>query len=178
MNRSLIVGILLGAVVVTAGAALAKRDLFDRDPKFAEVVRIDPISQQIRTPRELCEDRAVTHTQPVKDEHRVAGTVIGAVVGGVLGNQFGGGDGKKIATAAGAAAGGYAGNKIQQRVQQGNTYTTSERQCHTVYDTSMKVVGYNVHYRLGDRTDTVRLDHDPGDRIPVENGELVLDRQG
>ena len=174
MNKSLIIGIVVGAVVVTAGAAIAKRDLFDREPAFADVIKVDPVSETIRTPREVCEDQEASSTKPVKDEHRIAGTVIGAVVGGVLGNQVGGGDGKKIATAAGAAAGGYAGNKVQQRVQQGNTTTTIEHQCRTVYDTSEKVVAYKVHYRLGDKTDTIRMDHDPGDRIPVEDGQLVL----
>jgi uncharacterized protein YcfJ len=177
MNKSLILGIVVGAVVVTAGAALAKKDLFDRDPSFAQVVKVEPVSEQVRTPREVCEDQVVTHTEPAKDEHRVAGTVIGAVVGGVLGNQVGGGDGKKIATAAGAAAGGYAGNKVQKRVQQGNTYTTTEQQCRTVYDTTEKVVAYKVRYRLGDKTDTVRMDYNPGDRIPVEDGQLVLARR-
>lgn len=176
MNKSLVTGLVVGALVVTAGAAVGGLDVFDRKPKFADVIDVDPISETIRTPRQVCNDEAVTHTQPVKDEKRIAGTVIGAVVGGVLGNQIGDGDGRKIATAAGAAAGGYAGNKVQQRVQQGNTYTTTETRCQTVYDSSKKVVGYNVKYRLGDTTNTVRMEQRPGDRIPVENGELVLDR--
>lgn len=176
MNKSLVTGLVVGAAVVTAGAAIGGLDVFEREPKFAEVIDVDPISETIRTPRQVCNDQAVTRTQPVKDEKRIAGTVIGAVVGGVLGNQVGGGDGKKIATAAGAAAGGYAGNKVQQRVQQGNTYTTTETHCQTVYDNSEKVVGYTVKYRLGDETNTIRMDHRPGDRIPVENGQLVVDR--
>jgi uncharacterized protein YcfJ len=176
MNKSLVIGLVVGAVVVTAGAALGGLNVFERKPKFAQVIDVDPISETIRTPRQVCNEDAVTRTQPVKDEKRIAGTVIGAVVGGVLGNQVGGGDGKKIATVAGAAAGGYAGNKIQQRVQKGNTYTTTETRCQTVYDSSEKVVGYTVKYRLGDEIDTVRMDHPPGDRIPVKDGELVLDR--
>lgn len=176
MNKSLVIGLVVGAVVVTAGAALGGLNVFERKPKFADVIDVDPISETIRTPRQVCNDEAVTHTQPVKDQKRIAGTVIGAVVGGVLGNQVGGGDGKKIATAAGAAAGGYAGNKIQQRVQQGNTYTTTETHCQTVYDSSEKIVGYSVKYQLGDATDTIRMDHHPGDRIPVEDGQLVVDR--
>jgi uncharacterized protein YcfJ len=176
MNKSLVIGLVIGAAVITAGAAIGGLDVFDRKAKFAEVIDVDPISQTIRTPREVCNDEAVTRTQPVKDEKRIAGTVLGAVVGGVLGNQVGGGDGRKIATAAGAAAGGYAGNKVQQRVQQGNTTTTTETHCQTVYDSSEKIVGYNVKYRLGDATDTIRMDHRPGDRIPVENGELMVNR--
>lgn len=176
MNKSLVTGLVVGALVVTTGAAIGGLDVFDRSPKFADVLNVDPISETIRTPREVCNNETVTHTQPVKDEKRVAGTVIGAVVGGVLGNQIGGGDGKKIATAAGAAAGGYAGNKIQQRVQQGNTYTTTETRCQTVYDSSQKIVGYNVKYQLGDATNTIRMEQHPGERIPVENGELVVNR--
>ena len=74
MNKSLILGLVVGAAVVTAGAAIATRtSLFDRDPHFAEVIKVDPVSETIRTPREVCEDQVVTHTQPVKDEHRIAG---------------------------------------------------------------------------------------------------------
>ncbi|MBL8265916.1 glycine zipper 2TM domain-containing protein [Steroidobacter sp.] len=172
MNKSLVMGLVLGAAVVTAGAAVANLDIFDRSPKFAEVLKVDAVKQTTRTPREVCNDHAVTHQAPAKDEKRIAGTVIGAVVGGVLGNQVGDGSGRKIATAAGAAAGGYAGNKVQQRMQNGNTYTTTETRCETVYDSKEHIVGYDVHYRLGDQEDTVRMDRDPGARIPVENGKL------
>ena len=41
-------------------------------------------------------------------------------------------------------------------------------------DSAQQPDGYQVRYRLGDRDGTVRMDHDPGRRIPVENGELVL----
>ena len=116
----------------------------------------------------------MTRQKPVKDEHQVTGTVIGAVVGGVIGHQVGGGRGKDVATAAGAAAGGYAGNKAQEKIQEGNTYTTTENRCHTVYDSQKETVGYDVKYRLGDKEGVVRMDHEPGDRIPVEDGELVL----
>jgi uncharacterized protein YcfJ len=97
------------------------------------------------------------------------------VIGGVLGNQIGRGNGKKVATVAGAAAGGYAGNKVQQNMQANNTYTTTERRCQTVTDSHAKVVGYDVRYRLGDAQGTVRMNHKPGDRIPVEDGQLLVD---
>lgn len=177
MNKSLVTGLVVGALAVTAGAAVANLDVFDRKPKFAEVLDVDQVTKTTRTPREVCNDHVVTRTQPVKDEKRIAGTVIGAVVGGVLGNQVGDGSGRKVATAAGAAAGGYAGNKVQQRMQSGNTYSTTETRCETVYDSAEKIVGYDVRYRLGDQEGTVRMDRDPGDRIPVENGELQLTEQ-
>ena len=91
--------------------------------------------------------------------------------------QVGGGSGKKVATAAGAAAGGYAGNQIQKNMQEGNTTTRTEQRCETVYDSHKETVGYNVSYRLGDEEGTVRMDHDPGKRIPARDGELVLEEK-
>jgi uncharacterized protein YcfJ len=130
--------------------------------------------QYSKRPREVCEDVPVTRQKPIKDQHRVAGTLTGAVIGGVLGNQIGSGTGKKIATVAGAAAGGYAGNKVQEHMQANDTYTTTERRCHTVTDSDEKVVGYDVTYRLGDEEGKVRMDHKPGVRIPLENGQLLV----
>ena len=88
--------------------------------------------------------------------------------------QIGGGSGKKIATAAGAVAGGYAGNKTQERMQANDTYTTTERRCHTEHETKTEVTGYDVRYRLRGEEHSVRMDHRPGERIPVVDGQLVL----
>jgi uncharacterized protein YcfJ len=173
MNKSLLTGVVLGATIATAGGVFAGYRMLS-EPKFAQVLDVQPVMETVKTPRQVCQDVAVTHVREAKDQHKIAGTVIGAVVGGVLGNQVGGGDGKKIATVAGAAAGGYAGNRIQGQMQQGNTYTTSEQHCETLYDTHEKQVGFDVRYRLGDKEGSVQMDHHPGERIPVENGELVL----
>jgi uncharacterized protein YcfJ len=170
----MLVGTVLGAVVATAGGAVAGYKWLDNKSDYAEVVAVKPIKETIRTPRQECHDETVTHRRPVKDEHRIAGTALGAVLGGVLGNQVGGGKGKTLATVAGAAAGGYAGNRVQNNMQEGDTYTTVERRCETVTDTSQKISGYEVKYRLDDKVDTVRMDHEPGARIPVWDGQLVL----
>lgn len=172
MNKSMITGTVLGVVVATAGGAAGYK-LMNRQ-QYADVLNVTPIKQTVRTPRQECHDEQVTHTRPVKDEHRVAGTALGAVLGGVLGNQVGGGRGKTLATVAGAAAGGYAGNKTQEHMQDGDTYTTVEQRCRTVSDTHEKVSGYEVRYRLKGKEDTVTMDHEPGDKIPVKDGQLVL----
>jgi uncharacterized protein YcfJ len=177
MNRSLLTGLLVGAVVLTAGAAFAGYQM-NKDSAYAEVTNVKPITETVSTPRQVCSEELVTRQEPVKDEKRITGTVIGAVVGGVLGNQVGGGDGKKIATAAGAAAGGYAGNQVQKNMQENNTSTQAETKCRTVYDRHDETVGYNVTYRIGKDNATVRMDHDPGSRIPVKDGALVLNESG
>src|SRR5690606_34705982 len=178
MNKSMLVGAVLGAVGVTAGGAVATYSLVDRGPDYAEVLAVTPVNETVKTPREECKDVTVTRQRPVQDQHQIAGTAIGAIAGGLLGNQVGGGTGKKIATVAGAVGGGYAGNKIQEGMQQRDTYTTTETRCNTVTDTSEKLVGYDVKYQLGEKVGTVRMDRDPGDRIPVnKQGELVLVQQ-
>jgi uncharacterized protein YcfJ len=178
MTKSLLTGIVIGAAVVTAGGAVAGWKMWDRGPTYAEVIGVKPVTETIRTPRQECHDVQVTHQQPSKDPNHVAGTVMGAVVGGLLGHQVGGGSGQTLATVAGAAAGGYTGNRIQNRMQANNTTTATESRCRTVYDEHQKEVGYTVHYRLGDKEGTVQMDHNPGERIPVKGGQLVLDDQG
>lgn len=174
MNKSMMLGIGVGALVVTAGSAVATYNLVDFGPKYADVLAVQPLTEVIKTPREVCKDVVVNHRAPVKDEHQIAGTVIGALAGGLLGSRVGGGDGKKIATVAGAAAGGYAGKKVQENMQANDTHSTTETRCTTVTDKSEKVVGYDVEYRLGEQVGRVRMDHEPGPRIPVRDGKLVL----
>lgn len=173
MNKSMLVGTVLGAVGVTAGGAVATYN-FVSGPEYAEVVAVQPVTETVRTPREVCKDVVVTRQKPVQDQHKIAGTAIGAVVGGLLGSQVGGGNGKKLATVAGAVGGGYAGNKVQENMQANDTYSTTETRCSTVTDTSEKVVGYDVKYQLDGKPGQVRMERDPGGRIPVKDGQLVL----
>ena len=174
MNKSLVSGLIIGVAVAAGGGAIASFTLH-RQPDYAKVIEVTPLTKSISTPRQSCHDETVTHKKEPRDSHQVIGTVAGAVLGGVIGHQIGGGSGKDIATVAGAAAGGYGGNQIERHVQDKNTYTTTEQRCETVYDKSEKQIGYSVRYRLGDQEHTIKMNHDPGDRIPVRDGQLVLD---
>jgi uncharacterized protein YcfJ len=174
MNKSLAIGAVLGAIVVTAGGAAAGYKMIAAS-HGAEVVSVKALTKSIKTPRQECHEEQVTRTKPVKDQDRLVGTGVGAVVGGLLGNQVGGGNGRVLATVAGAAAGGYAGNKIQQKVQQGNTYTANEQRCETVYDTREQPSGYEVVYVLKGKQHRIHMDHDPGKQIPVKDGRVVVE---
>jgi uncharacterized protein YcfJ len=171
-------GLVIGAVVAAGAGAVAGLKMINRGPEYAQVLKVTPLTKTIHTPRQECHDETVTHKGPVKDEHQILGTVAGAVIGGVIGHQIGGGTGRDVATVAGAAGGGYAGNRIQKNLQDRNTYTTVEQKCQTVYDTSEKRIGYEVRYRLSGQEATVKMDHDPGERIPVRDGQLVLEAAG
>jgi uncharacterized protein YcfJ len=176
VNKSLVTGLLIGAVVAVGATAFAGLKMMHKSPEYADVLKVTPLTKAIHTPRQDCHGETLTHQAPVKDQHQVIGTVAGAVLGGVIGHQIGGGTGRDIATVAGAAGGGYAGNRIQKNLQDKDTYTTTEQKCTTVYDTSEKHLGYEVRYRLNGQEATVKMDHDPGERIPVRDGQLVLDR--
>lgn len=176
MDKSMIKGALIGGVAVTAAAALgvAGWDAV-RQPRYADVLAVKEVHETVRTPREECADVAVQRRAPVNDSNRIAGTAVGAIAGGLLGSTIGAGTGRSLATVAGAVGGGYAGNTIQKRMQDQDVHTTMERRCKTVYDTSQRIAGYDVSYRLSGKEGRVRMSHDPGDRIPVKDGQLVLE---
>jgi len=174
MDKSMIKGIAVGGiamVVLGAGAVTGYKTM--TKPEFAEVVAVKEAFETVVTPREKCEDVQVQHQAPVKDEHRIAGTVVGGLAGGLLGSTVGGGKGKTLATVAGAAAGGYAGNRVQKNMQEKDVTTTTEHRCKTVNEKSQKVVGYNVTYRLDGKVGTVRTSFKPGPTLPVKDGQVV-----
>ncbi len=173
MNKSLITGLIVGGIAVTAAGAFAGYQAMDNRGS-AKVLNVEPLTRTVHTPRQDCSDELVSHRAPTNDPKRVTGTVLGAVAGGILGNQIGDGTGQTVATVAGAAAGGYAGSKIQKHMQDDKATQTIEQRCRTVYDSVEKPDGYEVRYRLGDHEGTVKMDHAPGRTIPVEDGQLVL----
>jgi uncharacterized protein YcfJ len=175
MKKSMLVGTVFGAGLATAAGGFAGYKMLS-DQAYAQVVSVTPVTESIKTPREECSDQVVTKQEPVKDTHKIAGTVLGAVAGGLLGNAIGGGGKNTAAKIAGAAAGGYAGNKTQESLQKSDTYQTTQRVCKTLYDVSERTVGYDVKYQIGDVPGQVRMEHDPGDTIPVQDGKLALAR--
>jgi len=175
MDRSMVKGVVIGGiamVVLTGGAVTGYKAM--NQAKYADVVGVKEVTQKVTTPREDCKQVQVQKQAPVKDENRVAGTVIGGVAGGLLGSTIGGGTGKTVATVAGAAGGAYAGNQVQKNMQQKDVVTTTETRCTTVNETSQKLIGYDVTYRLDGKEKVVRTSFRPGPQIPVKDGQLVL----
>ena len=175
MNKSMLTGLIAGAVAVTAIGGVASYKVLNPEPEFAEVLAVAPVTETVKTPKEICEDVVVDEQAPVKDPNRIAGTAIGAVAGGLLGSQIGGGTGRTLATVGGAAAGGYAGNQVQKNMQEKDTVSRTERRCRTVQESHTQTIGYDVRYRVGDEEGVVRMDHQPGPRIPLKDGQLQLD---
>jgi uncharacterized protein YcfJ len=133
MNKSMLMGLVAGIGVATAGGVLGYQFLGKQGADVA--VEEDAAAARASTapaaaPAEECWDEEVQVTADPKDQHRIAGTAVGAVVGGAIGKDIGDRD---ITTAAGAAAGALIGRKIQERVQENRadqrTTTTVERRC-------------------------------------------------
>jgi len=176
MDKSMVKGVLIGAVamvIVAAGAVPTYKAL--TKPKFADVVAVKEVTETVVTPREECHDVQVQHQAPVKDEKRIAGMLIGGLAGGVLGHQIGGGTGQTVATIAGAAGGAYVGNQVQKNMQKKDVVTSTERRCKTVNDTSQKLLGYDVTYRLEGKEGVLRTSFKPGPTLPVKDGQVVAE---
>ncbi|QLQ03213.1 MAG: glycine zipper 2TM domain-containing protein [Thiobacillus sp.] len=175
MNKSMLTGVVLGAIAVTAIGGVAGYKALNPKPEFAEVLATKPVTETVKTPRQECHDVVVNEQAPVKDSNRIAGTAIGAVAGGLLGHQIGGGTRAHPGHCRRCGSGGYAGNQIQKNLQEKDTVSRTETRCKTVYESHTKTIGYDVRYRLGKEEGHVRMDHQPGSRIPVKDGQLQLD---
>ncbi|HSX59490.1 MAG TPA: glycine zipper 2TM domain-containing protein [Tahibacter sp.] len=176
MDSKVILGIATGVVLAVGGMAVAQQYSKQAEAsaaaeaeaeRYADVHRVNPVIEQVTTPRKDCEQVTVNKRQPERDGN-VGGTIIGAVVGGALGNQVGRGDGRKAATVAGAVAGGVVGHEMDKRHQGGRVTTSTETRCRTVNDVSDRVAGYDVTYVHKGREYTTRMDYDPGERIRIE----------
>src|SRR5258707_1943339 len=102
MNKSLISGLVIGVAVAAGAGAIASLTLH-RQPDYAKVIEVTPLTKTISTPRQSCHDETVTHQKQPSDSHQLIGTVAGAVLGGVIGHQIGGGSGKDTSPVAGPA---------------------------------------------------------------------------
>lgn len=166
MDKSLLVGALLVAGAVASIGAVAAF-VVASSPQYAQVVKVDPVTKAVTVREQECRDTQVSRKKPVKDTDRIAGTVIGGMVGGVIGHQFGSGTGNTVATVAGATGGAVAGNQVQKKVQERNTIPANQRNCRIVNRTEQKIIAYDVRYRFDGKLGTVRMDREPGPRIPV-----------
>jgi len=174
MDKSMIKGIAVGGiamVVLGAGAVTGFKTMMKTES--AEVIAVKEVMETVVTPHETCADVQVNRQAPLKDENRVAGTILGGLAGGLLGSTVGGGRGKTLTTVAGAAAGGFAGNQVQKNMQEKDVVSTTEHRCKTVNEKSHKLVGYDVTYRLDGKDGVVRTSFKPGAKLPVKDGQVV-----
>lgn len=125
MNKSVLIGVVVGLGLATAGGVAAYtflgRNGVGDDGSAASAA--GPVTE------ECWDEEIAVQTDPI-DPRRIAGTVGGAVVGGAIGRDLGDRD---ITTAAGAAAGALIGRRIEEEIQDNRAEqredTTVERRC-------------------------------------------------
>jgi uncharacterized protein YcfJ len=174
MERHTLVGALLVTGSVAAIGAVGGYVVASQ-PEYAQVVRVEPVTKAVTVTGQECRNARVTKKKPATDANRLTGTVIGGMVGGVIGHQFGSGGGRILATVAGAPGGD--GDQIRKAGQDKNAVAPDGRDCKMVSRTENQVVAYDVRYRFDGKLGTIRMDHAPGQRIPVRDGKFVLSEE-
>jgi uncharacterized protein YcfJ len=152
VNNTVLASLIVGAVVVSAAGAIAYNSGFNPLQKYATVVAVEPAFETHRVPRQVCGDEAAMEQAATSNAEDSGQT-----------------------TAAGAAAGGDAGAKTEKPApKKDDTDATADEPCVMVYDTESVPAGFDVTYELDGVQRVVRMDERPGERIPVDDGELVL----
>ena len=167
------VALMTSVTIVHAGRGAAKPWLHEEDfYDYGEVVRVEPIVRviEIASPREVCwDEEGAYHEPPLNAAATYTPTILGGIVGGIVGNQFGKGKGKDVMTIAGTLWGSSLAYGASRRSSVASSQLTAVRRCagETVYHQEERIEGYRVTYRYRDREFTKRLDHPPGNRVPL-----------
>jgi uncharacterized protein YcfJ len=136
--------------------------------KYATVVAVEPAFDTVRTPRPVCGD-AETLARAQTQAQAGATAAPGAPAAPAA-------EGSNPAPAAPAATAALSQTEANAALAKPETKPgeSGTPQCVVVYDTASVDAGFDVTYELDGQQKVVRMDRDPGKRIPVEDGELVL----
>ena len=165
MNNTVLSGIIVGGVALAAAGAIIVNSGYNPLQQYATVVSVQPAFDTVRTPRPVCGDEATLAQAQAQAEAGATATP-GAPAPAAA-------EGSTPAPAAQPAL-----TSEQSKAAMANADTKPGEggtpQCVVVYDTSNVDAGFDVTYELDGQQKVVRMDRDPGRRIPVEDGELVL----
>src|SRR5262245_7256331 len=135
--------------------------------KYATVVAVEPAFDTVRTPRPVCGD-AETLAQAQAEAQAGATAEPGARAAPAA-------DGSSPAPATPAADAALSHTEANAALAKPDAKPgeSGTPQCVVIYYTSSGDAGLDVTYELDGQQKVVRMDRDPGKRIPVEDGELV-----
>lgn len=150
MNTSKLIGTVAFACIASGTALVSYQS--QQHHNYAAVVHAKLVTENVSAPRERCYEESVTRAAMPVLTHAV--TRHGKFKHAVRDSSE---------NDAVFAADAMAGQPV-----------SIEQRCETVYDAEQQPAGYEVEYRYAGKPGVVHMDHDPGTRIPVENGELVL----
>lgn len=139
--------LIVGGAAVAGATALALGSGYNPLQKYATVVSVAPAFETAQTPRIACGEQELA----------------------ALAAQPAGG-----ASATPPVAAATSGPPDEAAAAENGDASIPE--CRTVLETRQVDAGFDVTYELDGVQRVVRMDRNPGPRIPVENGELVLSR--
>jgi len=151
MNNTALAGIIVGGVVLAAAGSIVANSGYNPLQKYATVVAVEPAFDTTRTPRQVCGDEAALAQATMPGDATAAATPATAPGPGATKPE--------PATASNNA---------------GSEAADAGAECVVVFDTSSVQAGFDVTYEIDGAQKVVRMDRDPGKRIPVEDGELVV----
>jgi uncharacterized protein YcfJ len=155
MNNTVLAGIIVGSVALAGAGAILANSGYNPFQKYAKVVSVEPAFDVTRTPRQVCGDEAM---------------LAQAATGAASAAQSNTAEAAAAAPETAAVPKDTPASKDDLQAAEG----TAETDCMTVFDTRSVQAGFDVTYELDGTQKVVRMSHDPGNRIPVEDGELVV----
>lgn len=163
------IALVTGLMTVTLSAQ-AQVSVIQDTTEFAHVLNYSPMPGT-QIPRQVCTPVTVTRERVVTSSggSNVGGALVGGVLGAVVGSRFGGGHGRDAATVAGAIGGTMIGGNMGSEPSSSyEPVTTTQTQCHTVYEAGPPS-GYQVTYDYKGKLYTTILRSPPGEYLRVRN---------
>ena len=133
---------------------------------FANVVGVQPITEQVNRPSQHCwtENQQVSQPAP---QRSYLGAIIGGVAGGLLGSQVGKGNGRIAGAAVGAGVGAIAGNAVANRNAGTVVTTQAVQRCQQVDNFETVTKAYHVTYEFDGQRFATQLPYHPGNQLRV-----------
>jgi uncharacterized protein YcfJ len=186
MKKNMVLAALVGITGLVSAGALAGYFAW-RNPAFAEVVSVEPVTQFVAAVDRVCVDEQVSRRESAANESLASAVAIDGMAGGMITRQPA--RLEKVATLGTVAAGNPGGRADQEskapakpnrsakaanKAHGKQAVAASGVPCRKANRIAEKIVAYDVRYRMHGKTTKIRMDHDPGTRLPVRDGKVVI----
>lgn len=138
--------------------------------QFAKVVDVEPLYKTVVRHEPVRECYVETVYRSDERRRSATGTILGGIIGAAIGNELGHHKrNKQVGAVAGGLLGASIGSDISRRNRGDEVYAEDVERCDVRHQRVEEQVsaGYKVTYRYAGELYTTRMDHHPGDRLPV-----------
>jgi uncharacterized protein YcfJ len=164
-TKTLAIASAILALSTTAYADNYKRGSEQTHYKYAKVVDVEPIYQNVRYYQPT---RACHYERRATRGNNTTAVIVGSLLGGAIGNELGHKkSNKRVGALAGAILGGSIANDVTREKR--SSYGEQQQVCTSTQQIRYheKITGYNVGYRYRGQTYYTRMDQYPNDKIRI-----------